>query len=251
MPTARLVQISAWSYSRYGDYAQCPLKARCKIIDRLPEPESRAGENGTRVHILAAAVTLGRMPALDRQTEKYRAEIERILKTRELPEELRTFTEEFQRMRRLKARAEEQWCFDRDWRPTDWFGRDAWLRIKVDCHWLDVTKKKNGLRDTVVHVRDHKTGKENADHALQRSLYGLGALLQYPDAARVVVEHWYLDPGKIGGPDSWERADVPGLKEEWLKRTKAMLSDTTFAPRPGQYCAWCAFSKAKKGPCPF
>jgi len=207
-------------------------------------------DEGTRVHALAAAVVLGRMPELDRDSEPYRAEIERMLRTRELPPELRTFAEEFQAMKKLKARAEEQWCFDRNWEPTGWFGRDAWLRIKVDCHWLEARKGGNGLRETTIHVRDHKTGRERPDeHADQRSLYGLGALLRYPDAARAVAEHWYLEAGKVGGPDEFPRSGLEGLKKKWLGKIEAMMNDTSFLPTPSDACRWCAFSKAKGGPC--
>jgi len=247
IPTPKLVQITAWSYSRYGTYTQCPFKAKLTCIDKMREPDSPAGLNGTRVHALAAAF-LGRvMPEFDQTNLKLEQELQRIRKTLKPPVELNTFTEEFKGLRKLKTLllVEQDWAFDREWQPTSWFGPQAWLRMKVDLHYLE-TKKY----DTTIHIRDYKTGKKNPDHILQRSLYALGAFLQYPDAKRAVVAHWYLDQG-VEDVQEWSSTELPKLKKEWLQRTKAMLSDSTFAPRPGEYCRWCWFSKVNGGPCVF
>jgi len=120
--------------------------------------------------------------------------------------------------------------------------------MKVDVHRL-VVVKEGARRETVVAIADYKTGKERPDHALQRSLYALGALIMYPDAARATAAHWYLDAGKEGGPEVWERSQLPDLKREWTNRSRAMLGDRTFSPTPGRHCQWCAFSKEKGGPC--
>lgn len=230
MPTPKLAKITAWSHSRFSTYSQCPFKAKCQIVDRLKEPDSAAGVRGTEVHELAAQWAENRL--------------------KKMPAELATFEGEFKELRKIKLFTEADWAFDSDWNKTDWFGPRAWLRMKVDLHYLEV--KKNGvLRETTVHVRDHKTGRvHEEEHALQRSLYALGALLMYPDAKRATVAHWYLDQG-VEHKQVWEAAVLNELKREWLKRTQAMLSDTTFTPRPGMYCKWCYFRKANSGPCRF
>lgn len=253
MPTPRLVKIqpiTAWSYSRHETYNNCPLRAKFLYIDKLKEPDSAAGANGTRVHALAAAYVSRQLPT-DKDSRPYLGEIRDMLANNKMPDELVTFEKEFKQIRKLNSAAvEQQWCFDKNWNPVDWFASSAWLRIKVDLHYLVQKKRKGGLRETTVYIVDHKTGKEKSEHALQRSLYALGAFLMYPDAVKVVATHWYLDPGRDPG-ESWTRDQLPALKQEWLNRTKAMLSDTTFAPRPGDYCRWCVFSKAKGGSCPY
>jgi RecB family exonuclease len=241
-PTPRLIQISAWSYSRYQKYTQCPFLAKCLYITKLKEPDSPAGVKGTRVHAIAALVVSGKLPKPDRDNSQFMPELQKILKSGKLPDELSTFTEEFKALKKARVLCESEWAFTKDWVPTSWFGHDCWLRIKVDAHYLEGRKKP-----TVV-IIDHKTGKIHEDHALQRSLYALGAFLQYPDAARVKASHWYLDQGEEKS-DEWTRDQLEALKTEWLKRTRAMMNDTTFAPNPSAACRWCVFEKAKGGPC--
>ena len=252
MPKPRLVQIEpiqAWSYSRYQKYEQCPQLAKYLYVDKKREPDSAAGQKGTRIHALAALVATGKLPPPDRDTAPFMQELQQVLKSKKLPVELETFEEEFAGLRKQRVECEAEWAFKKDWAPTGWFDRDAWLRIKVDAHYLEV-KKTGALRNTKVIIIDHKSGKIYEDHALQRSLYALGAFIMYPDATEVEAAHWYLEQGHEDR-DSWHRNQLEALKEEWLKRTKAMLSDTTFAPRVGGYCRWCYFRKGNGGPCQY
>lgn len=247
MPTPRLIQIAAWSHSRYTTYKSCPAKTKFSVIDKIKEPDSPSGVNGTRVHLIAATWVTKKVPKLDQQGQPFRAELERVLASKKIPVELETFTEEFKMLRALKPvpHTEQEWAFTKQWEPTSWFGPQAWLRIKVDLEYLE-TKKRGAVRGTVVHIKDYKTGKKNPDeHQLQRSLYALGALLMYPDADQVVVSHWYLDAG-IEDTQEWNANELEGLKAEWLKRVNALLTDTTFKPHPGDYCRWCWFSKGKR-----
>ena len=42
--------VTAWSYSRYADYTQCPLKFKLKHIQRLPTKGSPAMDRGSAIH---------------------------------------------------------------------------------------------------------------------------------------------------------------------------------------------------------
>lgn len=248
MPTPRLITISAWSYSRFGVYDLCPRKAKFLYISKLKEPDSDSGLKGTRTHALAAVVASGKVPPLDRDNAAFYPELKALVKSRKLPPELDTFAEEFKALRKTPGvRVEESWAFTRDWVPTGWFAGNAWLRIKVDLHYL-ATKKQGFKRVTTVYIRDHKTGKMKDDHKLQRSLYALGALIMYPDAVAVEAAHWYLDAGEEK-KDVFQASQLEELKAEWLNRTTAMLNDTSFATHAGQHCNWCHFRKANGGPC--
>lgn len=257
-PTPKLVQIEAWSYSRFNTYSQCPRKAFYTIIEKRREPSSPALEKGSEVHAIADVVVSGKLPPLSAENAGYLPVLKKIVADFEregqlptvIPESLKRFEQEFLHLQKIGAATEAEWAFNRDWTPCDWFARQAWLRMKVDAFYLDVKKLKNGVRETTVNIIDHKTGKLHEEHKQQRSLYAIGGFLMFPDAVRVTAKHWYLDLGREE-KDSWERKQLDTLKREWLKRTKAMLNDTTFAPRPGDYCRWCAFSKAKAGPCVF
>lgn len=250
MPTLKLVTIAAWSHSRLSCYTQCPRKARYQYIDKLKEPDGEAGKKGTRVHAIAATYATGVAPRLDKDNADFHDELAPVAKAKVCPPELETFKEEFAALKKRKGvMTEKEWAFTKDWQPCSWFASNCWLRIKVDLVYLDVVK--NGkLRQTRVIIRDHKTGKIYEDHGLQRSLYALGAFLMYPDAVEVEAAHWYLELGEER-VERWRREQLEALKAEWIRRTTAMLSDTTFAPRPSDKCRWCWFRKDNKGPCEF
>jgi CRISPR/Cas system-associated exonuclease Cas4 (RecB family) len=112
-------------------------------------------------------------------------------------------------------------------------------------------------------VTDWKTGKfredQNEDYLEQLELYALSALILYPHIQKVKPRLVYLDIGIIHPTADVElvftRADLPKLKKLWVKRTKAMLSDKLFAPRPNDKCKWCFFRSSNKaaggGQCKF
>ena len=248
-PRQQLVQIQAWSYSRFLDYEQCPFKAKLKIIDKRREPSSPALDKGNRVHAIADVFTTGKLPPVTGDNTHLIPELKTVIKGKAIPTELECFKEEFKVMQESKAETELEWAFDRTWNPISWFDHRAWLRMKVDAQYL-TSEKKRGLTETTVHIVDHKTGKFNPEHALQRSLYALGGFLMFPDAKYVVAAHWYLDLGREE-KETWVSSQLGSLKLEWTRRTTAMLADSTFAPKPGPYCRYCTFSKSKEGPCQF
>lgn len=213
-----LVHITAWSYSRFNDYEKCPLLCKLKHVDKRKEPENEAMTRGSAVHGM----------------------VEQFLtkKVKTLPANLGKFKGQFMPMRRAKVLCEQEWAFNSKWERVSWFADDAWLRMKVDIHFVK--------GDTVT-IIDIKTGKTHPEHELQRSLYALGAFLIYPEA-QVVVQHWYLDSGEKA-TTTFGAGEFKSLQKDWLKRTKAMLADTRFAPRPGNYCRWCHFRKDNGGPC--
>lgn len=256
MPTARLVQLNAWSYSRYTGYTQCPYKCKLQNIDKMKEPPNQAMTEGSRVHAIADVIVSGRLPEINKENREFEADMKAALKGRKLPKELETFAEEFKALKKAKGiETEAQWTFDKAWNPlgpSGWFSSAAWLRIKVDAFYFTTSKTK-GKTYTEVHIIDFKTGRPNPDHEQQRSLYALGAFLMFPDIVKVRAEHWYLGPGLVepNPRKDYRIEQLPALKKEWTARTEAMLNDTTFAPRPGNYCQWCFASAAKGGPCKF
>jgi|HubBroStandDraft_4_1064222.scaffolds.fasta_scaffold00021_103 RecB family exonuclease len=248
MPTAKLVQIESWSYSKVQVYETCPRQAKHKYIDKLPEPgeKSPALQHGTRVHALAAAWVTKKLPdftAWDgKELLQYKDELERVIKSKKIPEELERFEKEFRVLIKAKAQCEEMWNFDRQWNLMGKaYNPRIWLRVKVDSHFIDAKK--------IVHIIDYKTGKEKADHAEQRSIYALAAFVYYPDALGCTAQHWYLDAG-VMTPGAWDAKALETLKKEWGKKTTALLSDTSFRATPSpSACRWCAFRKDRGGPC--
>lgn len=222
MPVKVKPQITAWSYSRWSDYEQCPLKAKLKYIDKIKELGSPAMERGSMIHTLAENFVKG--PA--------RAAV---------PAELKPFAKEFRELRKIKATAEDSWAFTKTWEPTGWFDYNAWCRVKMDVFYMK--------GDTLV-VIDHKTGKPREGNEDQLSLYAVAGFAHEPTAKRVSAELWYLDAGERK-PLEYTREQFDQLKYDWVQKVKPMLNDTRFAPCPGNHCRWCYFRKngPNGGPC--
>jgi CRISPR/Cas system-associated exonuclease Cas4 (RecB family) len=234
--TIPIKPLTAWSFSRYSMYKQCPLKVKLTAIDKLKEPSGPAMERGNQIHDLAERYIKGELKSM--------------------PPELRLFKDEINMLKKMYKKdpdsmvVEDQWAFSDDWTEAEWFDMiRCWVRIKLDCaHHID--------GETLV-VTDWKTGKyreeSNAEYLEQLELYALSAMLMHPHIEKVRPRLAYLDLGTYypapGNDLIYTRADVPKLQKLWAKRVKAMMSDTTFAPRPNNYCRFCHFGQSglKKG----
>lgn len=234
---AKVPQLTSWSYSRYSDWANCPLKAKLKHVDRIKEPGNAAMQRGSDIHTQAEEYVKGTLA--------------------KLPPTLALFKEEFTALRKLyKKKAahpmivEDNWAFTKDWAATQW---DDWvgcyLRIKLDCaHYV---------ADGVMVVTDWKTGKPSSYKAVeymeQLELYALAALLLHDHLTEVQVRIGWIDVGEMypAEPARYYPADTARLRKEWGMRVKPMMADTKFVPKPNRLCAWCYYGqagKAKGGP---
>lgn len=216
-------KITAWSYSRYSLYEECPAKAKYKFIDKLPEPSSPAMERGNTIHKLAEQYTKGLI--------------------KKLPPELKLFKEQFEELKRSKPIVEETWAFTSKWAKTTW---NDWqgcaVRIKIDAACVF---------DDTLYVIDHKTGKMREGYETQLSLYALGGMLTFPKVKTVSTQLWFLDQGGQPTEKEYKSTQLTVLMQDWDKRTRPMLADTRFSPKPGNACRWCPYSKSKGGPCKF
>lgn len=218
----KLKQIRQWSLSTYKTYKTCPRKVKLNKLDGIKEPPSPQMQRGIDIHKLGEDFVKGTI--------------------KKLPTELDKFATEFKLLRKMKATAEEEWAFTKEWQPTGWFDANAWVRMKLDASYHP--------HPAALTVIDYKTGKVYEDNKLHMSLYALGAFLMHPEVEVVNVELWYLDQGETQH-DTYTRDEVKDMIESWVWSSSALLNDTTFAPRPGYYCRWCFYSKAKGGQCEF
>jgi hypothetical protein len=249
-------QFTAWSYSRYRDYSRCPLFAKLKHLDKLPEgEESPQMARGTLIHKIAEDYLRGAI--------------------RGFPAELLAMKKYYEAARCRKGmELEEQWLFDKDHElightfppevndpknPFAWFDtfnnadwaawRRIYLRVKMDLNVVD--------RDTnVLIVVDHKTGKfrdyELESYGLQLEIYAMSGMIKYPDVAGVSPRMWYVDAGVQYGEDLFfPRKDQPRLIKLWDQRVKPMFNDTKFKPKPNNKCRYCGYRKEVDGPCEF
>lgn len=221
--------ITAWSYSRWATYVECPRKAKYKFVDKLPEPSAPALERGSDIHA---------------KIEKYLRDGGRV------PAEAKSLGVEYRELRKLGPAVELELAYDKKWQLVDWFSRDAWCRVKVDALVAPLIDDE----EPIVRIIDHKTGKlkEYGEYDNQLELYGLVGLVNFPTAKLSTGELWFVDHGKIvSAQEEFIRADEKKLKKKWEMRVKPMLSDKVFKPKPGNACRWCHFRKSNNGPCEY
>jgi hypothetical protein len=101
-----------------------------------------------------------------------------------------------------------------------------------------------------IHMGEWKTGKVYDDHVSQRRLYLCMVLSAFPEKAKAKIETIYVDHDHAQ-ESKLSREQLPKEQEYWCDNVEPMLRDTFFSPRPGMHCKWCAFSKAKGGPCQY
>lgn len=236
-----LAMLTSWSYSVYTQYMKCPLSVCFDKIKRIriAEPPNPAFIKGNAIHKFAEEYVTGtgKAPAI-------------------IPE-LKAVKDRLGMFRKMKALAEQDWAFTKDYIPTRWNDWDkCWLRIKVDVCAVTLGTKKPAA-PALVHITDWKSGKIYEEHKQQRSLYALGGLQLVElgllaDGAKdvkVVAEHLYTDTTQ-SATEAYTLKDLKPLKSEWASRIKQMMSDTRYPAKTGFHCRYCKFRKSAGGPCP-
>lgn len=232
-----LQKITSWSFSRWAAYSECPLKAKLKFIDKLPEPSSPALERGTALHALCEAYLRGHKRTVPKEVKPIEAQLKDLKKRGAIPE--------------------AEFAFTSEWRAVSWFDRSAWCRVKADA----IIPPVLDADVLTVEVHDFKSGGKlqpdgevvsKDEYPVQLRLYALAGLLTYPAAEKAHTSLIFIDHGKVVPmEDEFTSKDIKTLQKEWAVRTKKMLNDTTFKPTPGNACRWCHFRKANGGPCKY
>lgn len=220
--------VDAWSYSRYADYKQCPLRFKLKHIQKMKEPGSPAMQRGSDIH---------------KEGENY---LKAKTRPKKVPATYANFKDEMTQLWGLNPLVEQQWGFTRQWSPTGWFGSDAWLRIVAD---VAVT-----YDDNTGDLIDFKTGRKYDTNEEQVELFSAGMFIKFPEMQHVTTRLWYLDVDPKDDNEvirEYTRADFENIRKDWERKIIPMFKDKKFAPTPNAKCRWCAFSKDKGGPCPF
>lgn len=210
----------AWSYSRWSTYDRCPAQYWFKHIKKLPEEKSAAMQEGLAMHKgIAAHITNGlALPeGIHKDTVKMIGEI------KEQPDTV----------------VEQQWAFRQDWSQTTWFAKDVWLRAVLDVGVL--------YSDMTAVAVDWKN-KLHGDYDDQMDLFALVTFKYLPAISHVTtwLQSYQTGESRLA---EYEASDVPDLEAQWTIRASLLASETEWKAKPGSYCRWCAFSKAKGGPC--
>ncbi|MCD7441928.1 RecB family exonuclease [Streptomyces lincolnensis] len=240
------------SPSRAGDFMQCPLLYRFRVIDRLPEKPSEAATRGTLVH--AVLERLFDAPAAERTAPRAKSLVpgqwDRLRETR--PEVVDLFADdpEGERLARWLGEAEqlvERWFTLED--PTRLEPVERELFVEAV---LDSGLKLRGIIDRVdvaptgeVRIVDYKTGKA------PRPEYAEGALFQMKFYALVVwrlknvvprrLQLVYLGSGDVLTYDP-VLADLERVERKLHALWEAIREATEtgdWRPRPTKLCGWC------------
>jgi putative RecB family exonuclease len=240
------------SPSRAGDFMQCPLLYRFRVIDRLPEKPSEAATRGTLVH--AVLERLFDAPAAERTAPRARSLVpgqwDRLREAR--PELVELFADDpgGERMAGWLAEAErlvERWFTLED--PTRLEPAERELFVETE---LESGLRLRGIIDRVdvaptgeVRIVDYKTGKA------PRPQYAEDALFQMKFYALVVwrlrkvvprrLQLVYLGSGEVLTYDP-VLADLERVERKLLALWEAIRLATEtgdWRPRPTKLCGWC------------
>lgn len=240
------------SPSRAGDFMQCPLLYRFRVIDRLPEKPSAAATRGTLVH--AVLERLFDAPAAERTAPRARSLVpgqwDRLRESR--PEVVELFADDpdGERLSGWLAEAErlvEQWFTLED--PTRLEPAERELFVETE---LESGLRLRGIIDRVdvaptgeVRIVDYKTGKaprpEYAESALfQMKFYAL-VVWRLKNVIPRRLQLVYLGSGDVLTYDP-VLADLERVERKLLALWEAIRLATEtgeWRPRPTKLCGWC------------
>jgi hypothetical protein len=225
-------QFSKWSWSMLGVYRTCPLWAKFKYLDRLPEPEREkddARDRGTQRHKLSEDFILADDAPFPAELIKFEGPL--------------TDVRDIRKNKLGIVELEQPFYFNQYWKPCE--EKDRWLVVIPD---IKVT-----IPGELSLTIDNKTGKRYGNelkHFGQCELYSISAMILDPSHESYEAELWYLDI-----PDTWQIT----FTQEKLEKARAkidaevakMMDDKYFRPRPSKLnCRYCPYGPRGTGACP-
>lgn len=213
----------SWSYSALDVYRGCPLRAKLRYIEKVPDPGNKYSNRGNDIHADLENVVVNGAPV-----PPYAAHFGPLL----------------EQMQQTETICEKMFMFDSTWKPTDDRSK-VWLYVKQD---LVVVAEPE-----FVLTVDYKSGKKFGNeikHMAQKTLYSIAAWILWPNMPEYIAEMWYIDQKELTSktftPQELERARAR-LDAEVAR----MFDDRTFRPRPTKdNCRWCPYGPRGSGHCP-
>lgn len=244
MPTQTTIR--SCSFSRLSVYGDCPLHAKKKFLDKIPElerppnpkptyhPETgeieHANTRGSRIH-----------EAADDYINK---------KVDKLIPELHKFKTEFVSVRLIKSatpdlvETEQTWAFDSAWKsvnPDYKVNPYPYLRVIID---LLIFTNQDRTHARVIDFKSGKRRNNEIKHASQTQMYGTAAFKRFPQLETITCELWYPDVEREPVKTEFTRAQCLRFESFWDKKMKIMTSDTEFKAKPHiRTCMFCPYGK--------
>ncbi|WP_174441926.1 RecB family exonuclease [Demequina pelophila] len=240
------------SPSRAGDFTQCPLLFRYRVIDRLPEPPSAAATLGTLVH--AVLEDLYDLPARERTVEATHGAIE---------PRWRAMLEKDPRLADLHAdaAAEAEWLAQGRERLSTYFelenpqrlepaGREEFVQVQLEDGPLlrGIVDRIDIAPDGSIRVVDYKTGKTPdprwgaRKERFQMRFYAL-VIERIRQRRPALLQLLFLrDGGRLEiRPTGDDIAQIEHeIRELWAQITAAAAAGR-FRTRTSKLCGWCSF----------
>jgi hypothetical protein len=213
------------SFSKWENYSQCPRRYKYGEVDKLPRsPIGAAGQRGTAIHDQIESFIKG-SKGVDCPVTYHRDVLDR-----------------FRNAGNGELLTEYKVAFTDNWERTVPEDRNA-RYVGV----FDAVLHRPGSGE--VEIGEWKTGKPKDTHGDQRRLYTLMAFLTWGPEV-VTATTYYFDNTSSPQRLTAKSSAIPKLIKIWNERHDMIVNDNFFPPRPGFYCRWCDFSRAKGGPCP-
>ena len=215
--------ITSASYTRITDFESCPLKAKLKYFDKIPDTRpSPAADRGTAIHLEAENYVSANGP---------------------ITPHLNNFAAELHTLKDLHRKGdvslEGEWGFNKDWEPTTW--REAWMRIKADV--VVTLSPKHTL------VVDYKTGRRfgnEVKHAEQLQLYSLAVFVRNPYVQEVTAELWYLDLDELASLYITRNQALTKYLKYYDRRARLLTDCVRFEAKPSQsVCRYCPYKETE------
>jgi len=237
----------SWSLSALGTYEKCQLKARYKYVDRLPEIRGEAASRGVDFHKDIELFLTGERTSL--------------------PDNLSYYNQWFTELKQYEIYPEKVITLNDRWEEVAGDSPERWYKGVLDLLVLrrgEIIGPEKGIKRTELSIQsgqeteaiiyDWKTGKIYPDHEDQRELYSLAVFSALPSVQSVRAIHVYVDIRQLR-EQTFNRDEMHSMRKRWTDKANHFLSALKtpehMIPNPGYLCRWCAFSRAKGGPCRF
>jgi len=212
-----------WSYTALTSFENCPLSyAHQKYYKDVPFIETEALKDGNRKHtalelyakgIAQPASELALVAPHTKYVDAFKAAGGTLQAEREI-----TLTESM--------------------KPTGWFSKDAWFRIK-----LDITL----LRGNRANIYDWKTGKQK-DDVTQLQLCCATLAIVEPEIEEFTAKNIWLKNEPMKQVDGGVKLHRSELKKVWMDtlarvhRMRQAWDSEVWQPKPSGLCPYCAYA---------
>jgi len=206
----------AWSYSRLKAFETCPRQFHeVTELKNWPEEKSEMQSYGDAVHAaLANALRTGK--PLPLAYSPYQHWVDKVART---PGE-------------LLVESECKWAITKEFKPTTFFSKTAWMRTVADAIKVDLSEPATAM------VVDWKTGKSRNVDPVQLTMMALMSFIQFPQLLRVQAYFIWLteDEKTVQTIDKNECADHWAAILPRVARLKKGLETEHFPPLPNFLC---------------